>query len=110
MFVPASLEDVRGRNNHVLVRTERWQEQGLKPQKRRRRPVLPIGIGVASWAARDAAPPAAEAILGAVRDDDLFVVPTHGRGGIKRLVLGSVADKLIRGSSVPILVIRPRDR
>ena len=40
----------------------------------------------------------------------LMVVATHGRGGLKRLVLGSVADKLIRGANVPVLVIRPAGR
>ena len=33
------------------------------------------------------------------------VMATHGRGGIKRLVLGSVTDKVIRSSNAPVLVI-----
>jgi nucleotide-binding universal stress UspA family protein len=37
----------------------------------------------------------------------LVVMTTHGRGGIGRTVLGSVADKVIRSSSAPVLVIRP---
>ena len=37
----------------------------------------------------------------------LLVVATHGLGGLKRLVLGSVADKLVRGAAVPVLVVRP---
>jgi nucleotide-binding universal stress UspA family protein len=32
---------------------------------------------------------------------------THGRRGLSRLFLGSVADKVIRGASVPVLVHRP---
>lgn len=40
----------------------------------------------------------------------LLAVATHGRGGLKRLVLGSVADKLVRGSNVPVLVVRPTGR
>ncbi|HVQ47138.1 MAG TPA: universal stress protein, partial [Gemmatimonadales bacterium] len=35
----------------------------------------------------------------------LVAVATHGRGGLRRLVLGSVADKVVRGAQVPILVI-----
>ena len=31
----------------------------------------------------------------------------HGRRGLARLVLGSVADKVIRGAHVPVLVHRP---
>jgi nucleotide-binding universal stress UspA family protein len=41
---------------------------------------------------------------------NLLVVATHGRSGIKRLMLGSVADKLIRGAKVPVLVVRPVGR
>jgi nucleotide-binding universal stress UspA family protein len=36
----------------------------------------------------------------------LIAISTHGRGGIGRAVFGSVADDLIRKSSVPVLVIR----
>ena len=34
----------------------------------------------------------------------------HGRGGLKRLLLGSVADKVLRGATTPVLVYRPVDR
>jgi nucleotide-binding universal stress UspA family protein len=37
---------------------------------------------------------------------DLIVVGTHGRSGIGRTVLGSVADKVIRGATLPVLVCR----
>jgi len=39
---------------------------------------------------------------------DLVVIATHGRTGISRWVFGSVADRLIRSSPAPVLVIRPR--
>jgi nucleotide-binding universal stress UspA family protein len=39
---------------------------------------------------------------------DLIALATHGRSGISRWVFGSVADKLVRSSSVPILLIRPK--
>jgi nucleotide-binding universal stress UspA family protein len=38
---------------------------------------------------------------------DLIALQTHGRGGVARLLLGSVADKVIRGAAVPVLVRRP---
>jgi len=34
---------------------------------------------------------------------DLLVVGTHGRRGFKRALLGSVAEKLVRSSPVPVL-------
>ncbi|MCI0435242.1 MAG: universal stress protein [Gemmatimonadetes bacterium] len=42
-------------------------------------------------------------------DIDLIVMTTHGRGGLRRAWLGSVADRLVRHSHVPILLIRPID-
>jgi len=40
----------------------------------------------------------------------LMVVATHGLGGLRRMVLGSVADKVVRGANVPVLVVRPTAR
>ena len=37
---------------------------------------------------------------------DLIVMGTHGRGGIDRLLLGSVAEKVVRASTVPVLTVR----
>lgn len=38
---------------------------------------------------------------------DLLVVGTHGRKGVSHFLLGSVAEKLMRGSPCPVLVVRP---
>ena len=38
---------------------------------------------------------------------DLIIMSTHGRSGISRWALGSVADKVMRHSTVPVLIIRP---
>jgi len=37
---------------------------------------------------------------------DLIVLSTHGRGGVGRLVYGSVADPVIRAAPCPVLVVR----
>jgi nucleotide-binding universal stress UspA family protein len=39
-----------------------------------------------------------------------IAIATHGRGGFKRMVLGSVADEVIRQAEQPILVYRPSSR
>ena len=41
--------------------------------------------------------------------DDLIILSTHARGGLRRVVLGSIADALIRTSRVPVLAMRPRE-
>ena len=41
---------------------------------------------------------------------DAIVMATHGRSGLTHLLLGSVAEKLLRTSPVPVLVIRPEAR
>lgn len=44
------------------------------------------------------------------RKHDLVVLATHGRTGLIHLLLGSVAEKLVRFSPVPVLTIPPADR
>jgi nucleotide-binding universal stress UspA family protein len=39
-------------------------------------------------------------------DIDLIVLTTHGRSGVERLLLGSVTEKVIRTSEVPLLIVR----
>ena len=38
---------------------------------------------------------------------DIIVMSTHGRGGFARWVYGSVAEKVMRHSPVPVLLVRP---
>jgi nucleotide-binding universal stress UspA family protein len=41
------------------------------------------------------------------RGADLIAMATHGRSGLPRLVLGSVADRVLRDSHLPVLLVRP---
>lgn len=52
--------------------------------------------------------PVGEAIVAAARawPADLIVLGTHGRRGLKRLVLGSDAELVVRASPVPVLLVR----
>jgi nucleotide-binding universal stress UspA family protein len=52
-----------------------------------------------------------EAILdyAAGNDADTIAMTTHGRSGLLRAVLGSVADSVVRKSGLPTMLIRPRD-
>jgi nucleotide-binding universal stress UspA family protein len=49
----------------------------------------------------------AAAILDQARTGDVIALATHARGPATRWFLGSVADKVIRGAEVPVLVVRP---
>lgn len=42
-------------------------------------------------------------------DCDLIVMGTHGRVGIDRLLLGSVAERVVRTAPVPVLTVRTGD-
>jgi nucleotide-binding universal stress UspA family protein len=55
--------------------------------------------------------PAAEEILRLADSGryDLIVMGTHGRTGIRRLMLGSVAEKVLRRASIPVLTVREPD-
>jgi nucleotide-binding universal stress UspA family protein len=74
---------------------ERLRAQGVRAS----------GVAVISWNV-------AETILESAQPERvaMLAVATHGRGGVRRLVLGSVADKLVRGADVPVLVQRPGER
>ncbi|OIP90760.1 MAG: hypothetical protein AUK24_03925 [Syntrophaceae bacterium CG2_30_49_12] len=52
--------------------------------------------------------PAAETIIDYARKHpvDLIVMATHGHSGLKRWVYGSVADKVLRGSHLSVLLVR----
>jgi nucleotide-binding universal stress UspA family protein len=39
---------------------------------------------------------------------DLIVIGTHGRGGVRRFLLGSVAEHVVRRASRPVLTVRGR--
>jgi nucleotide-binding universal stress UspA family protein len=55
----------------------------------------------------DAAPAATIAEVARTERVELVAMATHGRSGVVRLLLGSVADEVLRASQCPLLLIRP---
>ena len=51
-----------------------------------------------------------DALLKCARDEnvDLIVMSTHGRTGLSRLLMGSVAEQVVHGAPCPVLLIRPQ--
>ena len=39
---------------------------------------------------------------------DLIIIATHGRTGLKHLLIGSVAERVVRHSAVPVLTLRSK--
>jgi nucleotide-binding universal stress UspA family protein len=52
-----------------------------------------------------------KAILAAIDDlePDLVVMGTHGRTGLERYLIGSVAERIVRASPVPVMTVRIED-
>jgi nucleotide-binding universal stress UspA family protein len=53
--------------------------------------------------------PVAPAIADQVQPDDLVVMASHGRRGVQRWLLGSVAEHLVRHAAAPVLLVPPRE-
>jgi nucleotide-binding universal stress UspA family protein len=54
----------------------------------------------------------AQAILDYAKTNaaDLVIVGTHGRSGLGHLIMGSVAETLVRTAACPVLTVRPHER
>lgn len=50
---------------------------------------------------------AVTALLEAVRDGDLLVLGSHGRGGLRARLLGSTVNSVLDAAAVPVVVVRP---
>lgn len=52
---------------------------------------------------------AAEGILNYIdsADIDLVIMGTHGRKGLDKVIFGSVADRIVKSSPVPVMVVNP---
>jgi nucleotide-binding universal stress UspA family protein len=80
-----------------------WAEQKLAEQAQR---LGQDGLKVA-WRRR-AGVPHEEIVKAAAEEGAAYIVlGTHGRGGFQRLILGSVADRVVRTARCPVMTVRP---
>ncbi|HUP46927.1 MAG TPA: universal stress protein [Thermoanaerobaculia bacterium] len=84
---------------------ERSQERAL--EELRRYAAEHVGDTV-KWRAVVAVGTPAAAIVKAAEEEgvDLIAMGTHGRSGLQRLILGSVAERVMREAPVPVLTVR----
>ena len=84
---------------HVGSEAPLWREGLYTPD------VRAVFEGQRKWAADTLAVRAAE--LAAEEHADMIVMGTQGRTGLERLLLGSVAERVIRQAPCPVLTVRP---
>lgn len=97
------------------IAEEEGEDEGREEQEEARRYLTEVaerlrsdGIEVADPEVREGVP--AATILDVARERaDIVAMATHGRGGFRRWLLGSVSDKVVRGADLPVLLVRPAD-
>lgn len=93
---------------HRIFLDEQWETR--KGQARGYLRALCQRMGCAAVTVRTAVEmgPAAETIVAYARQHsvDLIVMATHGRSGLSGPVCGSVADQVLRGTDLPVLLVR----
>jgi nucleotide-binding universal stress UspA family protein len=96
---------------HLMDQTNQCQERLLKTVETYleglAKPLRARGLEVQTRVVVESDPHSALLKLSHATDSGLIALETHGRSGISRWVLGSVADKVIRDADVPVLVHRP---
>ena len=84
--------EVERREHYLMQKAEQFRERGIR-----------VHTDVASGH------PAEEILRFCTHDEKaLLVMTTHGRSGIRRIVLGSIAMKVVQEAHVPVLLIRGR--
>ncbi len=101
-MVELSIESEKRLNRKNISRAERYLRQKTKDLNKQ-------GISATT---RTLLGQPAETIIEYCRKEKikLVVMTTSGKSGIKRAILGSVADRVIREPGIPVLVIHPEKR
>lgn len=109
MMIPASVGGFTPMAEDVMIRVETLQGEVEKEAsaylEKIAEPLRAKGRAIATAVTVDEQP--GEAILARAKSGiDAIALGTHGRHGLSRMLLGSVADNVIRHSTVPVLVHR----
>lgn len=102
----APRESLPGQEQPTLVKTLVGVLEALVPEDVRMEGLITAEVRVV-----EAMRPVPEAICdeATASDVDLIVMASHGHSGLKRLILGSVAEGVLRSADRPILIVRSRE-
>jgi len=94
----------------VLVPDSKWLAEAKKDALRYldgiAAPMRDVGMRVRTMV--DERPPADAILHVATREEvDLIVMSSHGRGGLNRLLMGSVAESVFRATSRTVMLVKP---
>lgn len=93
-------------SSDALVEAEKAEESKLAAWKAE---AQKLGVPAVETELRRGSP--WDEIVSAARDDaavELIVMGTHGRTGLQRSLLGSVAERVVRHAPCSVMVVRPR--
>ncbi len=96
---PDSVEASERLRNHVSAKLREFASRDSRSSKMPGRIVSHVSVD---------APAAGIAQLASDLEADLVVVGTHSRRGVHRLLMGSVAEGVVRWAPCPVLVVRPK--
>lgn len=111
MALPPALS-ASGEPSVVYANWERMQEE-IREESERELEAIMNEAGVNHHAQKISVwgHPAAEVVdMAQTGDFDLIVMSTHGRTGLARMVMGSVAENVIRHAPCPVFVLRHPER
>ena len=97
---------VRPRGSDVLEPETEMAKEAEAYLSRKAKELQARGLAGVRWSVWYGRPEQAIADAAAKDRVDLVAMTTHGRGGLGRLLLGSVAESLVRQSPAPVLLIR----
>lgn len=103
--VPAALSGESSEADEILDRVQKRATEGLERFSKRTQPRMRHIIAHV----RRGGPAEHIVQLASHLDADMIVVGTHGRRGLQRLFMGSVAERVLRLARCPVFVVRPKD-
>jgi nucleotide-binding universal stress UspA family protein len=110
--LPVDFEGVSYPAKYVDTYFEAMHKSGRKLLDRIAKSALAAGLQCESVLERSRARTVADVVVSQARKlrADVIVIGTHGRRGLRRLLLGSDAEAVVREATVPVLLVRARER